>query len=77
MTPVPMPSRILVRNGGSSSIKWALYDAGRPEEPSLVGTLDRIGSDQATVRWHDYDRPDRRTPRWGCEPRLDRHRGVG
>jgi acetate kinase len=34
---------ILTINGGSSSIKFALFDAGKPLEPRLSGMIDRIG----------------------------------
>jgi acetate kinase len=37
-----MPS-ILTLNGGSSSIKFALYQAGEPLEQRLYGKIDRIG----------------------------------
>jgi acetate kinase len=36
-------SSILVLNGGSSSIKFALYQAGNPLKRGLHGTVDRIG----------------------------------
>jgi len=35
--------RILTINGGSSSIKFALYQAGEPLKRGLHGTVDRIG----------------------------------
>jgi|SRR5579859_2389658 len=35
--------RILTINGGSSSIKFALYQAGEPLERTLFGKVDRIG----------------------------------
>jgi acetate kinase len=37
-----MPS-VLTINGGSSSIKFALYDAGAPSERLLAGKIERIG----------------------------------
>src|SRR5579863_5393179 len=36
-------SCILTINGGSSSIRFALYEAGEPLKRTLSGTLDRIG----------------------------------
>jgi acetate kinase len=39
----PSPTCILTINGGSSSIKFALYQAGGPLEQRLVGKVDRIG----------------------------------
>jgi acetate kinase len=36
-------SSILTLNGGSSSIKFALYEAGKPLKRGLHGNLDRIG----------------------------------
>jgi len=35
--------RILTINGGSSSIKFALYQTGEPPERKLYGKVDRIG----------------------------------
>ena len=34
---------ILTINGGSSSIKFALYQVGEPLKRGLYGTIDRIG----------------------------------
>ncbi|MGB7760325.1 MAG: acetate/propionate family kinase [Bryobacteraceae bacterium] len=39
----PASPCILTINGGSSSIKFALYQAGDPLKRSLYGTVDRIG----------------------------------
>jgi len=39
----PDNSRILTINGGSSSIKFALYPAFKPLKRRLHGTVDRIG----------------------------------
>jgi acetate kinase len=36
-------SQILTINGGSSSIKFALYAAVKPLKRGLYGTVDRIG----------------------------------
>jgi acetate kinase len=37
------PTSVLAINGGSSSIKFALYQAGEPLEKKLSGKVDRIG----------------------------------
>jgi acetate kinase len=42
---------ILAINAGSSSIKFAVYDAGTSLKPSLHGTLDRIGLAGTTLSW--------------------------
>ena len=36
--------RVLTINGGSSSIKFALFDAGRPLRWILQGGIERIGN---------------------------------
>jgi acetate kinase len=43
-------SHILTINGGSSSIKFALFEAGDPPKRILAGAIDRIGL--ADARWH-------------------------
>jgi acetate kinase len=43
------PDTVLTVNGGSSSIKFALYRAGEPPERMLFGTIDRIGMPGATL----------------------------
>jgi acetate kinase len=47
----PDPASVLAINGGSSSIKFAVYQAGAPQKPSLSGKLDRIGLDGTTLSW--------------------------
>jgi acetate kinase len=47
------PPRILTINGGSSSIKFALYRMGEPLRRDLHGTLDRIGMSGATLTFDD------------------------
>ncbi|MGB0061080.1 acetate/propionate family kinase [Candidatus Binatus sp.] len=44
----PASSQILTINGGSSSIKFALFEAGEPLRRSLDGSIDRIGLSDAT-----------------------------
>ena len=43
-------TRILTINGGSSSIKFALFEAGPPLRRILEGSIERIGLPQATFR---------------------------
>ncbi len=38
-----MAARILTINGGSSSIKFALYEPGAPPRRLLIGSVDRVG----------------------------------
>jgi acetate kinase len=44
---------ILTINGGSSSIKFALYEAVEPLRRMLEGKVDRIGSTGASLSFHD------------------------
>jgi len=46
----PATPRILTINGGSSSIKFALFDAGDPPRRILDGGIERIGLPEATLR---------------------------
>jgi acetate kinase len=46
----PPSPRILTINGGSSSIKFALFGVGDPPERLLEGGIDRIGQPEATLR---------------------------
>jgi acetate kinase len=45
------PASVLAINGGSSSIKFALYQAGTLQKPSLSGKLDRSGQGKTTLSW--------------------------
>ena len=47
----PAPAAVLAINGGSSSIKFAVYRAGTMPTLSLSGTLDRIGRSGPTLSW--------------------------
>jgi acetate kinase len=62
MTKVPFtkPSnpRILTINGGSSSIKFALFEAGDSLRGILGGAIDRIGLTEATFRVKGLDQAD-------------------
>jgi acetate kinase len=47
---------ILTINGGSSSIKFALYQTGEPLERRLHGNMDRIGLSGTTLTFNDSTR---------------------
>jgi acetate kinase len=49
-------SSILTINGGSSSIKFALYQAGEPLERRLCGKIDRIGLSGTNLTFKDPSR---------------------
>ena len=51
----PINSNILTINGGSSSIKFALYAAGKPLKRGLSGAVDRIGLSGTNLTFHDAD----------------------
>jgi acetate kinase len=51
----PADSKILTINGGSSSIKFALYQVGKPLKRGLYGTVDRIGLSGTNLTFHDAD----------------------
>jgi acetate kinase len=46
----PASGRILTINGGSSSIKFALFETGGSLRRTLEGGIERIGLPQATLR---------------------------
>ena len=52
----PATTSILTINGGSSSIKFALYRIGEPLERMLVGKIDRIGSPGTNLTFSDTSR---------------------
>ena len=54
----PDNPRILTINGGSSSIKFALFDAGDSLERILEGGMDRIGLPEATLRVKGVNQAD-------------------
>src|SRR5688572_778533 len=61
------PAFVLAINAGSSSIKFAVYQAGRRLTPILHGQLDRIGLEGTMLSWT--------TSSGSAERRLDaRHR---
>src|SRR5665213_2757170 len=45
----PTEPRVLTINGGSSSIKFALFDVGGVIQQIFGGTLERIGTPQASL----------------------------
>jgi len=51
----PAASHILTINGGSSSIKFALYAAVDPLKRGIYGTVDRIGLDGTNLTFHDRE----------------------
>ena len=51
----PGDSQILTINGGSSSIKFALYAAVKPLNRGLCGTVDRIGLSGTNLKFHEVD----------------------
>ena len=50
--------RILTINGGSSSIKFALFEAGDVPQRILGGAIERIGQPQATLKTKGLDPAD-------------------
>ena len=59
----PDGSYILTINGGSSSIKFAVYKAGEPLKREHHGTVDRIGMSGTNLTFFDQagDRKDSRS----------------
>jgi acetate kinase len=51
----PADSQILTINGGSSSIKFALYEAVEPLKRGLSGTVDRIGLSGTNLTFHEAE----------------------
>ena len=51
----PVDSYILTINGGSSSIKFALYATVKPLKRGLHGMVDRIGLSRTNLTFHDAD----------------------
>src|SRR5208282_6558094 len=49
----PANAHILTINGGSSSIKFALYQIGEPLKRGLEGKVDRIGLSGTNLTFHD------------------------
>ena len=59
----PADARILTINGGSSSIKFALYQVGEPLWRGLYEKVDRIGLSGTNLTFHDpaSNQQDRRS----------------
>jgi acetate kinase len=57
----PASPRILTIDGGSSSIKFALFEAGSLER-ILEGAIERIGPPQATLRGKGLNQADNFSP---------------
>ena len=55
---LPHPPLILTVNGGSSSIKFALFEGGDPPRRILEGRIERIGGPDATLRVQGLDQSD-------------------
>ncbi len=55
----PASPRILTVNGGSSSIKFALFEACEPPRRILEGGIDRIGLPKPTFRVQGVDQRDK------------------
>lgn len=51
----PANPRILTINGGSSSIKFALYQVGEPLRRGLYGKVDRIGLSGTNLTFHGIE----------------------
>lgn len=58
-TLVQVGSRVLTINGGSSSIKFALYQRRDPPKRELQGKIDRIGLPGTSFAFHDQARDQR------------------
>lgn len=58
MKPDDAPKRILTINGGSSSIKFAIFEAAEPLQRIVAGGIDRIGLRGATLKVKGSDPAD-------------------
>jgi acetate kinase len=54
----PTNPRVLTINGGSSSIKFALFEAGDSPQQILAGAIERIGLPEATLQVKGLDQAD-------------------
>jgi len=62
---------VLTINGGSSSIRFAIFSAGQPPTAMLRGKMDRIGSADASL---SIEHVERGTPPAPVAAKLDDHR---
>jgi len=58
----PDSQGILAINGGSSSIKFALYRAGEPLKQTLLGKIDRIGLPGTNLTFNGLTRDEQGSP---------------
>jgi acetate kinase len=68
----PADAQILTINGGSSSIKFALYAAVKPLQRGLHGTVDRIGLSGTILKFHASDGQ----PEASCELKAADHKSA-
>ena len=68
----PADVHILTINGGSSSIKFALYAAVKPLQRGLHGTVDRIGLSGTILKFHASDVQ----PEASCELKAADHKSA-
>lgn len=54
-----IPDCVMALNGGSSSLKFALYPAGEPGQPVLSGKIERIGLSETRLTAHHHGRSQR------------------
>ena len=58
----PTSAHILTINGGSSSIKFALYRVGKPLKRGLYGKIDRIGLSGTNLTFTEPAKKSQQTP---------------
>ena len=63
-----MEARVLTVNGGSSSIKFAVYAPGEPPRRVLAGAVERVGLTDPFLRVARPDAPDERLPLPAADP---------
>ena len=68
----PADPSILTINGGSSSIKFALFEAGEPLRRILGGELERIGLPQTVLKVKGLNPSDNFSHPVTAADRLDR-----
>ncbi len=66
--PVRPGGRVLTVNGGSSSIKFALFDAGYPLHRTLAGAVERVGLADSFLKAAGSGRPDIKQPLSAGDP---------
>ena len=68
----PANAHVLAINGGSSSIKFALYDTGKTLKRGLYGKVDRIGLSGTNLTFHDAAG----NPQTGLNLAADNHKSA-